>query len=313
MRSSVFQAIIVFSAFLLVAGTAMAATVSYDFDTDQSSSFVVQEYLGPDSSIDWAYDYSTHTQVAPATDVPIISAPNSSSTTLGVRIDVNLTLTAINSVTLYPDVSSLNMTGDWRMTFDVWGNHNGDEGGDSGSTEFYGWGAQADTTGPGVGSDGSDGFNYIWAADGGSSVDARYSSGSGTMAIDNAVPAWWGDGANVNFNFNQPWMDFFVNDGTLGTPPAGTIYVGAPGKQWVTIRLTVTNSGADREVAIKRSGDADFTVVSTITGGAGSAARPCIGYADYFTSLANPAADQFVVFDNLVITDDLNVDGWTNY
>ncbi len=290
---------------LLLTSGAQAASYSYDFNTDQSASFTVVEYLGPDSAINWTYDYSTHVQDSAFTDVPIPSAPNSGdSSTIGVRLDVNITTPEeANSLTLFPNAVGAPITGDWTMTFDVWANHNGNANGDYGSTEFFGFGAQDDALNPGVGSDGDNGFNYILTGDGGSSNDARYSFGTGTMATDNNIPAWFGTSTppNNNFNFDADWLAFFPNDGTLGTAPSGTVNAGTPGKQWVTVRLKVTNSGADREVAFKRSADADFTVVSTITGGTGSHAQPCIGYADFFASTATYPNDQFVVFDNLVI------------
>lgn len=320
MKKALYLCSVAFAAVALLAGTAGAASVSYNFDTDQSSSFAVVEYGQPDSAVAWTYNYASHVQISPAIDVPIPSAPRSTGgTTSGVQIQVNLTRAAINSITLYPDVSSLSTLasgGDWRMTFDVWGNHNGDAGGNTGSTEFFGFGAQATNTVPGVGSDGSNGFNYIMAPDGGSASDARYSEGTTSpLTIDNNKPAWWNNATlpNNNFNFDADWIAFFPNDGTNGTAPTGTVLVGCPGKQWLTFRLEVTNSGATRTVAVKRTTDADFTVISTITTGIGSSARPCIGYADYFTSVASEPADQFVVFDNLLIEEITAISEWNKY
>jgi len=277
---------------------------NYDFNTDQSGSFTVVEYLGPDSTIDWTYDYSTHAQDAPAINVPIPTAPRSGdSSTIGVRLAVNLSLAAINSLTLYPNLPGA-AGGNWVLTVDVWANHNGDAGGNTGSTEFFGFGAQNDSAQAGVGSDGDDGFNYILTGDGGSSADARYSSGTGgTLTIDNNAPLWFGTATppNNNFNFDADWIAFFPNDGTFGTAPTGTVLAGAPGKQWLTVKLAVSNGGADRQVYFKRFGDTDFTLVSTITGGVGSSDAPCIGYADYFTSVNSEPTDQFCVFDNLTI------------
>ncbi len=300
---------------MLALGTASLAgaqaSVTYDFDTDQSGSFVTQEFGGPDSTVNFQYDYSTHTQIAPAEDIPIVAAPNSASTTTGVRIDVNETLGAANSITLYPDVSSLDLSNGWILTFDVWANYNGDDGGLAGSTEFWGFGAQADTSGPGIGSDGADGFNYIITGDSGSGNDVRYSSGS-PMVNDNDIPNWFGAGTtNNNTNFDQDWLDFFPEVGTA--PAAGA---GDSGKRWITVQLRVTNSGATRVVRLKKASDAEFTTVSTIGSGDGSGALPCIGYADFFSSLAVPAADNFVVFDNVTVEEippTLDASSWELY
>jgi hypothetical protein len=117
------------AAVALLAGTAGAASVSYNFDTDQSSSFATAEYGTPDSSIVWTYNYASHVQTAPAIDVPIPSAPRSSGgTTSGVRLKVNQTLAAINTITLYR-TSAPEHERRLRMTFDAWANFNGDSAG----------------------------------------------------------------------------------------------------------------------------------------------------------------------------------------
>lgn len=293
-------------AVLMVGSWASAATYSFDFNTDQSSQFTVVEYqaaggTGTDSSINWTYDYSTHVQLSPATDVPIPSAPSSGdSSTIGVRMDVNLTAGLVDSLTLFPNLTAA-AGGDWTMTFDVWANHNGDAGGDTGSTEFWGFGAANDNANPNMEADGDNGFNYYISGDAGAVDDARYASGAGTMATDFNAPDWWASATppNDDMNNDADWTAFFPNDGTNGTPPTGTVLVGGSGKQWITVKLVVSNGGADRQVYFKRSTDSTFTLVSSITGGTGSSDAPSIGYLDLFSSVANPAADEFVVFDNL--------------
>ena len=51
---------------LAIGSLATAASVSYDFDTDQSASFTQVEFGGPDSTVNFSYDYSTHAQIPPA-------------------------------------------------------------------------------------------------------------------------------------------------------------------------------------------------------------------------------------------------------
>ncbi|MBI1289962.1 hypothetical protein GC173_01790 [bacterium] len=266
---------------ILAASAASAASLSYDFNTDQSASFtsVVFGNAGT-TSTDFSFDYST---------AGIPAAPSGTGT-IGLRTAVNIASTVANSLTLYPDTTTLNVAdGDWQMTFDAYVQF-GDNAG--ATTEFVGFGAQATKTFPGVGGDGDNGFNYILTCDGGSSNDYRYSSGtSSPMTGDNTAPNWWGTGEVNNAGTN--WSAFF--------PVVGSSVAGSPGLQWVTIRLTVKDAGATRIVAFKKPGDADFTTVSTITGGIGSAANPCFGHADYFTGSAQ--TNQFVVFDNVVISD----------
>lgn len=314
--------------FLMIAAVAVAtsgfsASVSYDFDTDQSGSFTVVEDGGPDSTINFVFDYSTHTQDAPAINVPIPAAPNSASTTQGVQLTVNNSAGAWNALTLYPDTTGLNLgDGVWQMTFDVWSNHNGDAGGNTGSTETWAFGASSSTANPGTGYDGLstalvDGFNYLVTVDGGSGSDYRYGAGTAGYTNDNTIPNWNGDGL-INSS-DVAWSAFFPNDGVAngGNPPNLATIAGCPGKQWVTVRLTVSDAGATRTVEFSRSGDAGaFTTVSTVSGGTGSTANPCIGFGDIFTgSVASEPSDQFVVFDNLVIDDlvQLSVQDWTLY
>ncbi|NJL34602.1 MAG: hypothetical protein HC893_13010 [Chloroflexaceae bacterium] len=56
---------------------------------------------------------------------------------------------------------------------------------------------------------------------------------------------------------------------------------------------------------LQKPADGTATVVSTLTGGVGSAALPFIGYNDeaFGSSVSNPTEEQFVLIDNLVIDD----------
>lgn len=274
MKSLLFAA-----AAMLIAGTAMAQnSVTYDFNTDQSASFAVVQFGGGDSSQNFSFDYST---------LGIPAAPNGTGT-VGLRSGVNESVASADSQTFYPATTGIDISsGNWVLTFDFYGRF-GDNLGST--TEFVGLGAQSTNTVPGIGSDGTDGFNYHFTIDGGSGTDYRYAVGVGTMANDNAAPNWWG--LNETGNTGTNWTNFF--------PVVNASTAGSPGQQWVTVRLSVNNGGGTRSVAFKKPGDADFTTVSTIAGGTGSSAVPCFGHADYFTSV-NP--NQYIIFDNVVITE----------
>lgn len=280
----------------LSAVMALAAVTAPAFD-------VVVE--GDDSTANTSYDYSTYVSGNPT--AVVIGAAPSAAGTHGLRLDVNTTTASVDSVTVYPDVSSLNLaSGNFTMTFDVFPQHNGDAGGATGSTEFFTWGAMANNT-QFANSTGTNGFVFALTGDGGSGTDARYASGAAALAFTNTgvgAPNWWG--ADVVGNDGAAWVSFYPNDGTNGTPAAAAILAGAPGKQWTTVRLTVTNAGADRLVEFKKPADAGFTSVATITGGVGSSARPFVGLLDLFTSVGAPGADQFTIFDNIVISDGTN-------
>jgi hypothetical protein len=268
-----------FGLLLLAPAPGLAATITYDFETDQSGSFTLQESGGPDAAADFSYDYSA---------MAIPSAPSGIGTT-GLRIQVNMSLVAANSLTLYPDLGLLDLTtGTWSIVFDLWINVPST----AGFTLFGGFGARADTAEPGLGTDGSDGFNYDFTGDGGSSSDYRYYEGVVTQAWDNSKADYWG--VNAADGSAAEWQSFF---------PSPAPFPGSPGEMWITVRLLVSDDGGTRQVAIKRVGDASFTVVSSLTGGVGDDSRPLIGMWDAFSSLGVPVDETFILFDNLVIDD----------
>ncbi len=286
------------AAVALLAGSATAASTLYDFETDQSGSFTAVEFegttAGADTATNYQYDYSGD---------GIGTAPSGSGQT-GLRSEANLSQGEGNSITYFPDTTGLNVAdGTWVLTFDLYAKF-GDNAG--ATTEFYAFGAAASTSDFAVGSDGGDGFNYICTVDGGSSNDYRYFDGtSSPITNDNTIPNWFGSSPN-NDNGSTDWSNFFTS------PPYDT--AGCAGEEWVTVRLTVTNGGADREVAFSRPADAGvFTVASTITGGTGSAANPAVGHADFFSSVNT---NQWMIFDNILIEDDpatAGVNDWTLY
>ncbi|MGF1572992.1 MAG: hypothetical protein ACFCU1_07960 [Sumerlaeia bacterium] len=308
--------LILIAASLFAASAASAATVTYNFDTDQSSSFVVRETGDAgESSVDFSYDYSTHVQDS-GTTVTIPAAPASLATTLGLRMTTNSGPSALglDGISVYPDVTGLDLsTGVYQITFDVWSNHNGEAGGGSGSTQVTNWGAAADTTLSNSGNyTAIDGFTYGMTGDGGSSIDYRYYQGNPNAPVHATANF---NGANETNQTAAGWVAFFPNNGTNGTPATGTVLAGASGKQWISVRLTVSNAGANRLLEFKRTTDSDYTVVSSITGATGAFLRPSFGINDINGGFCtSECGDTFALFDNIVIDDapviSSNVQNW---
>ena len=73
----------------------------------------------------------------------------------------------------------------------------------------------------------------------------------------------------------------------------GGDFPGSPGNRWTT--LTINVSGSDIGYFL----DGTPIVIGTATLGAGQVS---LGYADLFTSVANPFQSQFGIYDNLVVS-----------
>ncbi len=276
-----------------------SAQFTANFETDQSANFVVT--IGSstnDANANFNYDSSTHVQAGGAA-VTIPSAPNTVGGTQKVlRLNANLVdATDTDAVDVYPNATITG--GNWAMTWDCWQNYTGDAGGGTGSTNMLLFGATNGTaiaaralTAPSIA---GDGFYFTMCGEGGASVDYRFYSGTGTIAANNAGVSWFGGalGANVN-NLDLVWSD--PTTGFFSSPPFET--AGAPGKKWLTIKLSV--NGTVATVLVKRPADANFVAIGTATIPA-TANKPFIGFSDINTGLSAAPADQFVLVDNLKV------------
>ncbi|CAN5318818.1 hypothetical protein BH09SUM1_BH09SUM1_21790 [soil metagenome] len=302
------------------AGTAAmspAALFTADFETNQSSTFT--QAIGSeanDASSNFTYDSSTHVQVTPSIDIPIGAAPNSTATTKVVRLDANVTEAAsiTDAISLYPNVTGLGAT--WHMDFDAWQNYNGDLNGGAGSTNNMIVGATSSKTfAPRTPNSGNvtgtaDAFYFAITGEGQATVDYRYYSGAGTVAANftgGTTALWFGGASGTNQTAVDPvWTNFFT------TPNSQT--PGAPGKRWLTFKLTV--SGTTATLSIKRVGDASFTDVAVASGVPATAVNPFVGFGDINSGQAAPVADQFLLVDNLLVdngTGQTAAGFWTMY
>lgn len=280
------------------AGAHAASAFSTDFDTDQSANFT-SIVTGTVATPTWTYDYSTYVPTglgSPSNEVAtIVPAPNGPATTIGLRLDVNTGVGAgaagaINVQTVQ------GFGGDTTLSVDMFGMHNGKAFGATGSTNYAVVGLMGDgaTAAGSYGGTSGPGVTYDATWDGGSSIDF---SGS----VDSALQ---GTGYLATYGQNQTdtgWAALFPNAGVVdvgGDDVSGEVGVGAPGKQWVEWDVTYTAGTDTFDVSL------DSTPVYSLspTGVGVNFGRAILGDADRFSSVANPAGDQFLLFDNLSVS-----------
>lgn len=298
------------------------ALFSDDFDTDSSANWTVftgyysDEPNPNDYTLEWAFDYSTQNYKRFSDDVNFVEAtvppaPGSNGTTRGVKITVNNgdDFAGRFAVNLYP--KNQTFSGDFVLSFDVWMNYNGPAEGGSGSTEhaifginhtganvnWTSFGANfTDPAGPnalppGVGASASDGRWFAMTGEGGAAIDLRSVVGTGAGAPANLAGTEGGfadrDGDGTPDNADQdPWI------GTVFPQPKFETK-GAPGKRWVHVEVRQINN------VITWTADNSLITTYTNTTGTYTSGTVMIGYMDIFNSIANPAEDNWVLFDNV--------------
>ena len=283
-RSDVRRAWVGTLAFVLSSGIAhgQAVLFSDDFDAGGSSANWNLFSHGGDYTADFAFDYSTR---------GIPAAPNSSGgSTIGLKLTVNNNdmVEAKDAVSTYPIGETF--SGDHVLKFDVWLNYNNGPGGGIGSTEFAT--AGVNHTGTQVNwadNSGSDGLWFAVSGEGGDLDDYRVYSGGTLLSIS--------AGAYAALSRNH--TDVFYQ--TLFPSPTYETQ-GAPGKHWVEVEICREDSVIEWRlngmlIAIR--------IDASVTAG-----NLMLGYMDTYPSIANPAADNFVVFDNVrVEAPDCNANG----
>ena len=267
-----------------------------NFDTDTSANWNL--FWGAangvaDYTADWAFDYGATPYTFNGVTGLIPPAPNSpDGSTRGVRFTVNNndTNAFTAAVNIYPKGQSF--SGNFALKFDLWINYPGGAGGinSTGSTEFaiFGidhLGTQVNWVAPSASS--SDGIWFGVDGEGGTLEDYRAYLGnlSGTQ-ID--LTAAGTSGLTASNNTATIYQNLF--------PASRFETAGAPGKNWVEVELRQTNNIIlwilDGTVVAQRTNTSVFTSGNIM-----------IGYMDPYASIANPAEDAFVLFDNLRVED----------
>lgn len=262
---------------------------SANWNLFQGSSDGVSDYTAT-----WAFDYSTNTYTFNGVTQTIPIAP---STTNGTRLGLKLTVNkndadaAGSAVSLYP--KSQGFSGNYMLRFDMWINYNGNSGGGSGSTEFATCGINHTGTRVNWGStnaSASDGLWFTVDGEGGAASDYRAyvgNPGGNPAQLAFASSGLTANGAQTDDATADPfWLALFPSP-TYETP-------GTPGKHWVQGEVSQWNG----VITWRMNGVvvAQRTNTSSYTSG-----NIMLGYMDIFPSIANPKADNYVIFDNVQV------------
>lgn len=243
-----------------------------------------------DYTADWAFDYSAYFSAFHGATIP--PAPNASgATTRGLRLTVNNndSLGATAGVSLYP--KNQQFQGAYRLTFDLWMNYPGGPGGGTGSTEHFTCGLNH--TGTRINWDSptaspSDGVFFAMDGEGGTSPDFRAYVGNASgrpSALAFANSGFSASGAVGADNSDPVWLNLF--------PAPQFESPGAPGKRWVEVELS---QDLNRVVTWRINGQ---LIAQRVNDSAFINGNVMLGYMDLFNSIANPAEDAFVIFDNV--------------
>lgn len=245
----------------------------------------------PDYDVDWAYDYGVIPYTFNGVTALIPPAPNSpDGSTRGLRLAVNQNdaNAVIAAVSLYPKNKSF--SGNFSLKFDMWiqypGNINGTGSGVAGSTQHATFGINHLGTNANWATPSANASDGIWFAvdgEGGDSKDYRAYVGNLAGTPTDLVAA--GTSGLVASN---NVATFFQN--LFPYPRFET--AGAPGKNWVEVEVRYTNNLVlwlmDGTLLTQRNNSSTFTNGNVM-----------IGLMDVFNSIAAPARDSFVLFDNL--------------
>lgn len=265
---------------VLLSSVASAAIIDDDFEVDSSADYTVVSLGNPaDGTVSFAFDYV-------AAGIPL--APRSAAGDKGgLRFTANDTLGADEGFTAFHNTAA---PANVVVTVDMYLGVTGF----SGTTEYGhigigGDGATVNTifspvSGTGsfmaIDGDGDVTSDYRWArpASGGG-LDIVPGSGSSNNS------SYLAGGSNNDF---QLYQDLF---------PGGTPTAGSPGNLWTTVEVRTYN-GTTR---VSLDGTPIILGPAVQGGGALAAGLASIGYADVFTSVAQPAQAQFGIFDNLSV------------
>lgn len=248
-------------AMLGMAATGSAQLWMDDFDVDTSANWTVNN--GPsDGTANFSFDYST---------LGISAAPNSGSTTRGLRLMANQTNGIFSGLSVSPTGKSF--SGDYVLKADVWMSFNGPAPvGGSGSTQFGGMG---------IGSTGTvaqwpggtvNGVYFGATGDGNSSSDYRaYSSAAPTRYADTSGVYFAGNAAGSTNASHAYYAQFGGNSApaaqvALFPQQTGTTGAGTQGWAWRDYQVEVRAGLATFSIDGLNIAQVDLSTV-TIPGG----------------------------------------------
>jgi len=280
-------------AVLQVRTTDFPLLFSDDFDTDTSTNWNI--FWGaangiPDYTVDFAFEYGATPYTFNGVTALIPPAPNSpDGSTRGLKLTVNNNdaLAATAAVNLYPKTFSV--SNNFALKFDLWMNYPGNLAGlnATGTTQFAQCGinhAGTNVNWAAPSASASDGVWFAVDGEGGTSADYRAYVGNpvGTPIDLSGNP---GASGLATTNSTAAFFQTLFPSPNFETP-------GSPGKNWVEVEIRQTNNVVvwlmNGVVVAQRTNTSAF-----ISG------NIMLGLMDVFSSIANPARDCFVLFDNV--------------
>lgn len=281
------------SATLRLKTTNFPLLFSDNFDTDTSTNWNVLWGAAngiPDYTAQFHFNYGVVPYTFNGGTALIPPAPNSpDGSTYGVKLTVNDNddIAADAAVNLYP--KNFSAAGNFSLKFDLWINYPGNAGGidSTGSTQFLIFGINH--TGANINWDepsgtSSDGLWFGADGDGGALADYRAYAGNPTGVPFNLT----GNPAASGLTATNHTAAIFQN--LFPAPVCET--PGTPGKHWTEVELRQTNNVINwlmnDTVVASRTNTTIFTNGTIM-----------LGLMDVFPSIANPARDCFVLFDNV--------------
>ena len=244
----------------------------------------------PDYTADFAYDYGATLYTFNGVKTLIPPAPNSpDGSTHGVKLTVNNNdaTAATAAVNLYP--KNFSASGNFALKFDLWINYPGNAGGlvATGSTQY----AQSGIN--------HFGTNVNWAPASATASDGIWFAvnGEGGVAADYRAYLGNTNGTQIDLTGNLGAGGLVATNSTAAVfqtlfPANRFETAGSPGKNWVEVEVRQFNKYItwlmDGTVVAQRTNTSAF-INGTIM----------LGLMDVFNSIANPARDCFVLFDNV--------------
>jgi hypothetical protein len=253
-----------------VSGLATSASagviITDDFEIDSSANYTVVNDGSPDGTVDFMFDYV-------AAGIPL--APNSSpGDTYGVRFTANDTAGATDAFTAFHNTL---VTGNYMMQVDVYMGVTGT----GGTTEY---------AHVGVGGDGVT-FNQVFSPISGSGSFLAFTGDGGSSSSDYR----WFNEEITTVPTDDP--SYLAGSGQNTAPLYQQIFPatnGSPTNIWTTVTITVD---ADTDTITYALDGTDIILGTT----AFTDGQVSMGYADVFTSIANPFQSQFGIYDNLLV------------
>jgi len=278
------------AATLLLSATAAHGQTLFQSNLDSNAGWgIFQEATNPSSLATFGYDYSV---------LGIPPSPNGGGTTLGLRLAANAGISGVGSIQAITAATTVTFSGQFRVTFDFWGNTNGPlPGGGTGSTEYLGGGVGFSGTLP------RRGASAITTMEGGATLDWRLDKNAASQALATGFYNPAITSLDVNGTTSGNPSSFFTTpfpgqqapaiQGTTGTALNGTIAFG-----WHTMTIEADSFAGTARFTIDSTYLGTLTQATTAVDIAGGGSLTLL---DSFASISNSdlAADLvFAVFDN---------------